>query len=447
MSAPPHSLDAERSVLGAALLDTAVADYVTSRLTPAAFYRRAHQVIFDAMRALRDTGRPVDLLTLVAELGPADVGGPAYLTGLIDGLPHGSNVAHYADILEDCRTKRDLGSYARKLIEAIAGGDKSSHVLLVEADRDLLALQGGRAGRLAPLSMTALFRDLEDRVAHKGELRGLPTGFDSLNQLTGGWQRGDLIVLAARPSIGKTTLVVNQTVAAARAGATVAFYSLEMKRQQLAYRILSSLSGVPLTHLLNGLIASGDYVLLTDALNVIDTLPIWIDDLTSRTAWDIRASCRQLRAERGLDLVVIDYVQLMAGTLARRNATRNEEMTDISRRLKMLAGELDVPVILLSQLTRASEARADPRPKLTDLRESGALEQDADLVILLHRKNHKASGATQCIIEKARNGPTGTLMLTLESEVTRFVDGGEEPAPEPAPTPAKSRLPFGKRYR
>lgn len=289
-------------------------------------------------------------------------------------------------------------------------------------------------------SAPALYTDLEWRVAHKGELTGIDTGYPSINELTLGWQHGDLIVIGARPSIGKTTFVLNSAVHAATAGKRVAVFSLEMRRIQLEYRIVAQLSQIPLSRILGGHIGDVDYPHISHALGLMAELPLEIDDRSGQNFWDVRGACRRLKAEGGLDAVIVDYVQLMPGSLERRGATRNEEITDISRRFKVLADELEVPIILLSQLTRENEKRTDPRPKLSDLRESGALEQDADIVAFLHRKNHREGGVTNFIIEKQRNGPTGTVNLTLVRDVTTFLDGGEEPVePKPEPEPTKKR--------
>ena len=443
----PHSIEAERATLGAAMVSTAAADYVCDQLTAEAYFRRTHQTLFAAVRVLRDRKSAIDLLTLKTYLNSIgkldDVGGPVYLAGLADGVPTSTNVAHYAGILRDLRVKRALVAYANRTIDLVAEGSHSAPAIVTDSDRRLMELQASHLdGRMAPLasSASALSADLEWRVAHRGELTGVETGFPSINELTLGWQPGDLIVLGARPSIGKTSFALNAAVHAAQAGRRVAIFSLEMRRRQLEYRILAQLSGLPLTRLLGGYLGDPDYGPLSAAMGIMWNLPIEIDDRAGQSAWDVRGACRRLKAKGGLDLVVIDYVQLMPGTLDRRGATRNEEITDISRRMKGLADEVDVPVLLLSQLNRANEQRSDPRPKLSDLRESGALEQDADLVCFLHRKNHREGGTTAFIFEKQRNGPTGTVNLTLDRDITTFTDGGEEP-PATVEPPTKVRAP------
>lgn len=431
----PHSIEVEKSTLGAAMLEPKAADYLVHRLQKDDYFRRAHQTLFEAIRALRNDNVDIDLRTLSSKLGKKgldDVGGPAYLSSLLDGVPRSTNVDHYSDILQDLKTKRALVRFGQKVLEGVAGGDRTAHDLLVDIDRSVLDMQQGfDAGHMASLRDTssALLANLEYRVEHKGQLSGVDTGFKSINEVTNGWQAGDYIVLGARPSIGKTTLAINTAMAGAATGKHVAFFSMEMTRQQLEFRILSSLSRVPLTRLLSGYVFEGEWTPLSQATSTMGELSIEIDDAPARTAWDIRGACRRLKAEKGLDLAVIDYVQLMPGTLDRKGSTRNDEMTDISRRLKILAGEARIAIILLSQLSRAGDGRSDPRPKLSDLRDSGALEQDADIVAFLHRKNHREGGVTQFIIEKQRNGPTGTVNLTLDRDITLFTDGGEDPAP------------------
>lgn len=445
----PHNLDAERSLLGAAMMHEAQADYIADRLTPEAFYRRAHRLIFEGLRDLRHKGRGVDLTLLREQLGKKkleEVGGAVYLMTLTDGIPRGTNVAHYIDVVKDLHAKRSLFEFARTTLDYVAAGEHGATSLLEDADRRLIELTGGHVkGRVQAIGETVndLLDDLEYRVAHRGELVGLDTGYASINELTSGWQVGDLTVIGARPSIGKTTLLLNTAAAVAKAlvaakrTEAVLLFSFEMRRRQLEYRLLSCLAGVPLTRIIGGTIMSHEWPALTAALELMRELPIEIDDRAGQTRWQIRSTCRRVKAERGLALVGIDYVQLIPGSLERKGATRNEEITDISRGTKELADEIAAPILLLSQLSRPGKfGGKDPRPKLTDLRESGALEQDADNVGFLHRRNHREGGVTEFILEKQRNGPTGTVRLTLDRDVVTFTDGGEE---EPAPESAKPK--------
>ena len=444
----PHNLDAERSTLGASLISQEAADYVTDKLTPDAYFRRAHQTLFDVLRELRHEGIAADFLTLKERLGKKrldEVGGPAYLAGLTDGMPRATNVRYYCDILKDLQAKRALLQFGNRTLDLVVEGAHAAEVLIADADRRLIELQLGHVeGRLLSLKegASALFNDLEWRIEHKGELTGVDTGFRSINELTLGWQPGESTIIAARTSIGKTTFVQATGIAAARSRRRdgsprrVAMFSLEMRRRQLEYRMLSSLSGVPATRIASGHLAGGDYAKVAMAYELLAALPIVIDDRANQTAWDVRAACRRLKSEpEGLDLAIVDYIQQVTGSLERKGATRNDELTDISRRLKILADEIEAPVIVLSQLSRRSRDRdgkqGDKRPQLEDLRDSGAIEQDADNVAFLHRKNHRESGITEFILEKQRNGPTGTVNLTLDRDTLTFTDAEEEPSAQP----------------
>lgn len=440
----PYNLDAERSVLGVLLMHNSQFERISDTLKDTDFFRAAHQDIWRAIAAALNTPRgTVDPITLRAELtrhGTIDkIGGPAYLAGLTDGLPRSTNIEHYANLVREMAVYRQLIKTASHFVAKGYEAEVPAHLLLIDADKAILDLQRGtHENRMQSLSESAsdLFENLEFRHKNKGLLSGVDTGFKSINELTNGWQSGDMVVIAARPSVGKTAFVLNsalagvQTVRPDGSQRHALIFSMEMRRQQLEYRILSSLSGVALSRLLSGYVYEQEMqTKLADAIGIMHNCGIHIDDTAGRTVWEIRTACRRAKAEHGLDLVVIDYIQLMPGTLDRRGASRNEEVTDISRRLKTMADELGVPVLVLSQLNRNSEGASDPKPKLSSLRESGALEQDADLVCFLHRKNHRAGGVTNFIIEKQRNGPTGTVNISLDRDTTRFTDGGEEAAP------------------
>lgn len=446
----PHDLSAERAVLGAVLLHNDAYETVTGILSTSDFFRDAHRRVWKAIDSLLEwKGGSVDLVTLMDELtkhGDLDeCGGPSYLTALTDGVPRSSNVRAYASIVKEKSRLRGLIFAANKMLSAAYDAEESSSEVLQHADRALVALQADTgAEHLIPLRATTspLLENLEWRVAHKGEVTGIETGYPQINALTLGWQPGDLIVLAARPSIGKTTLAMNTAVAGARAGKRIAVFSFEMKRQQLEYRMLASLSGVPFMRVTGGYLMECDWSPISTALGQMAELPISIDDRRGQNVHDIQSACRRMKAEEGLDSVIIDYIQLIPGSLDRRGATRNDEIADISRRLSGMAGDLSVPVLLLSQMSRANDKRPDPRPKLSDLRDSGALEQDADQVCFLHRRNHREGGVTSFIMEKQRNGPTGTLNLTLDRDILLFTDGGEEPEPAKEVAPSRPR-----RYR
>lgn len=440
----PHNLDAERSVLGAILVHNDAYDTAAQQLQGAHFYRDAHRRIWEAMRILIDERKIVaDFVTLREELTKRqeldEVGGPAYLSSLADGVPRATNVRYYASIVRDKAMLRDLIFAANRILTAAYEGEQEPPDLLRSADRALLAIatHGLRDGML-PLNarLRAVTERLEYRVAHKGELTGVDTGFDSINGETLGWQPGDLIIIGARPSIGKTAFMLNSILAAVRGHRRAAVFSLEMTRAQLEDRILAILAGIDAQRIRSGHIAGLEYPRIAEAFEVMHGLPLAIDDTSRVTMAEIRAICRRLKAEEGLDLVVVDYIQLVPGTLDRRGSTRNDEVTDIATRGKDLAKELGVPILILSQLTRANEKRPDPRPKLSDLRESGSLEQIADVVAFLHRRHHRESGTTNFIIEKQRNGPTGSCNLTFDRDTQTFTDGGVEP-PEPEKSPRK----------
>lgn len=451
----PHNLEAEKATLGAALLYSAAADYVVDHLTPDDYFRRVHAKLFSTVRDLRQKGVEVDFLTVKEALSRTgaldDIGGPSYLSALADGVPKSSNVEHYCGVLRDLHARRSLFNFADQTCNYVAAGAYSSVELLHDADRRLMEIQAGHLeGRARSLRDTsqALLSAIEWKVAHRGELLGLDTGFPSVNEVCQGWQAGDLTVIGARPSIGKTTFLLNTVIAVARAllaagrESAVLLFSFEMTRQQLEFRILSMLSGVVLTRIISGTIMEHEWKPLSDAVSLMADLPIVVDDTSGLSRWQIRSTARRVKAERGLALVGVDYVQLIPGSLDRRGATRTEELTDVSRGLKELAKELDVPILLLSQLSRPSRFDGkDPVPKLTDLRDCGALEQDADNVAFLHRQDHRAGGPTAFLLKKQRNGPTGSMMLSLERDTVTFTDlpeGELTPAPADA-APEKPR--------
>jgi replicative DNA helicase len=429
----PHNLDAERSVIGAVLVHNDAYDQIGPHLKPAHFYRDAHRRIWTAIAALRDVGVAVDFLTLTEEMvrrGDLDeVGGRAYISGLTDGVPRSTNARHYMKIIREKAALRELVYAANAILTAAYEATMPAETILAEADRTLLALQHGHGGQLQSLASTTneLFRELEWRHDHRGELRGLNTGFPRINDMTFGLRKGDVIVIGARPSVGKTTLAINMVVNAAKGGAKIAVFSLEMTRQQLDDRILSQLSGINGERIQRGSLAQADWPVLTAAIEARNNLKIWVDDRAGLTAEDIRAGCRRLVAdEGGVDGVVVDYIQLTQGSVARRGASRTEELTDTITKLQALAKELAVPVIVVSQLRRVGG-----RPTIEDLRECGSLEQIAAVIGLLHRKDHKVSGPTEFILAKQRNGPTGTVMLSIDRDTTTFTEwAGDPPAAE-----------------
>lgn len=451
----PSNLEAERSVLGAIILHNDAYEKIAKTIDGADFFRDAHRRIFESIeRLLEHPGGTVDMVTLKEDLGRVgdldECGGPVYISALIDGVPRSTNIEHYASIVREKALLRRLIVTSNRIMSSAYAAEEPAAAILTMADRAIIDLQSGAIGGvMKSLDQTHVdyCETLEERIRNKGQLTGLQTGFELINQLTLGWQRKDSIVLAARPSIGKTAFVLNTARSIAesyRPKSTdlchVAIFSLEMRRVLLEDRFLSSLTGIPSTLLRGGYIFGDEQMAeVATGLARMKALGIHIDDTKGRNIFEIRAECRRLKSEYGLDAVIIDYVQLMAGSLERRGASRNEELTDISRRLNIMFGELNVAGLILSQLSRANENRPDPRPKLSDLRESGALEQDADLVAFLHRRNHKEGGLTQFIVEKARNGPTGVVHLNFDRDITRFSDYEGEPPAEPEKTPEEKK--------
>lgn len=457
----PHSLEAEKAVLGAVLVQNGAFDVASQIVTAADFFRVSHGRIFTAMgELLAERGGTVDYVTLCDGLDRrgllGDVGGRAYIASLVDGVPRGIAVAAHCAIVLEKSMLRAIIRAGSGLVERAYSQAEDSREILAEADREFVGLHQARRGdRLVSLVDVShqLIADLEDRRTHRGQITGCPTGFEEIDQITSGWQPGELIVIAARPSVGKTSMVLASLAAAVatprpdgspRCGI---LFSLEMRRRQLELRLLSMLSNVSLTRLLSGYVYESEWPAISAAIGRMGSHQLWIDDTAARTAWDIRSECRRVRAERGLDLVVVDYVQLMAASERKRGATRNEEIAEISRSLKILADDLQVPVLLLSQLNRSGEGGAAAPPKLSSLRDSGSLEQDADIVAFLHRKNHREGGPTDFIIEKQRNGPTGTIRLNFVRETTRFEDLRSDgppvpPEPEHHAAPVDADMPF-----
>lgn len=441
----PHNLEAERSVLGAILIENETFFKVAATLTEKHFFRAAHRQIFESMKKLVDKNEPIDLTTLKEELERIgeleEVGGPAYVASLVDGVPRSTNIVYYADIVKEKASLRDLIFAGNRVIGRAYEAEAPPKEILRWAEEELFDIRRHQiAGRMTAIgaNLSKFTDDLDWRIANQGKVTGVTTGFHSIDLATSGLQPGEMTVVAARPSIGKTIFLMNVLEAMCRAGHRVAWFSLEMRIAALRWRFVSSVTGIPLTRLLGGAIGKLDWPKIADALELMGSLPMFIDDTAGRTVWDVRMASREIKAEGGLSVVAIDYAQLMTGSLERRGATRNEEITDISRRCKVLADELECHVILLSQLTRDSSKRVDPRPQLHDLRESGALEQDADNVGFLHRKHHLSSGTTEFILEKARMSNGGTLLLTIDRDIQRFTDGGV-PEPEPAAEPEKPK--------
>jgi len=430
----PHNLEAEKCVLGAILIDNEAFNHAAELIDSRDFFRDAHRRIFDRMVALNETSRPIDFVTLKDELGRSgeldEVGGPAYVAGLADGVPRSTNVEHYARIVKEKSTLRNLIFSANRIIAQAYDAEQEADMQLDEAEKAIFAIAEDRL-RAGFVSIGELvksgFDTIEKLHERKGLVTGVATGFDELDELTSGLQPADLIIVAARPSMGKTSLVLNiaQHVGT-KTDKTVGFFSLEMSKEQLFLRMLTSEARIDAHRFRTGVLGEKDYGRLSHALGTLADARIFIDDSASVGVLEMRAKSRRLASEHGLGLLIIDYIQLMQGR--GRFENRQLELASISRSLKGLAKELSVPIVALSQLSRAPESRSDHRPQLSDLRESGALEQDADLVMFIYRDDVYAKeettqenqGVAEIIIGKQRNGPTGVVKLAFIKEYTRF---------------------------
>jgi replicative DNA helicase len=437
---PPQSIDAEQSVLGALLIDRDAIIEVAEILKPADFYRPIHGGVYAAVLDLYERREPVDIVTVSEVLerrGELDAaGGSAYLASLINLTPTAVNAAHYARIVERKAVLRSLISAAGKI--AAIGYEETPDVAesIDRAESELFSVSQRRVkSGFSPLKqlLHAAYDRLDYLHQHRGELSGVPSGFRDLDALTTGFQKSDLIIIAARPSIGKTSLALNiAEYAAVHEGRTIGLFSLEMSKEQLVLRLLSSVSHIDSQRLRNGFLEEMDFARLAPAMNALAEAPIYIDDTPNISTMELRTKARRLQAEAGLDLVIVDYLQLMQSSAASRDSNRVQEVSEISRGLKALARELEVPVIALSQLSRQPEMRESKDPRLSDLRESGSIEQDADLVLFLWREKEQANGdrdadgeVVQLNLAKHRNGPTDRLKLWFKKSETRFVSYSE----------------------
>ena len=429
----PHNLEAERSVLGAILVHNDAFNTAVQVIESADFYRDAHRRVFEKMIALNERAQAIDFVTLKEELsrsGELDqVGGPAYIASLADGVPRATNVEYYARIVKEKSTLRALISAAGKILTNAYEADQESDLILDEAESAIFAVADDRM-KAGFVSMRDLVKEsypkIEKAFEQKRLITGVPTGFVDLDEMTRGLQGGDLIIIAARPSMGKTSLVLNiAQYVAAQPDLTVGFFSLEMSKESLFIRMLTSEAQIDSHRLMSGAVGHKDYGRISHALESLSGMRLFIDDTANIGVLEMRAKSRRLQSEHGLSLIIIDYIQLMSGR--GRFENRTLELASISRSLKGLAKELSVPIIILSQLSRAPESRSDHRPQLSDLRESGALEQDADLVALIYRDdvynkdpNNPDAGTAEVIVAKQRNGPTGVVKLAFLREQTRF---------------------------
>ncbi|MGB9671275.1 MAG: replicative DNA helicase [Halothiobacillaceae bacterium] len=436
LRAPPHSMEAELSVLGGLMLDPDAWERVADRITEDDFYRRDHRLIFRALQSLADADQPRDVVTVAEWLDKHalldDVGGLAYLGRVAADTPTAANIVAYADIVREHAIKRQLIEVGTAIAQsAYQPEGRDSRQLLEEAEQMVfrIAEQGSRQ-RKGFASIKNLLTQAVDRIQTLYEqdepITGLPTGFDDFDTMTSGLQKGDLVIVAGRPSMGKTTFAMNiGENAAIRTKKPVAVFSMEMPGEQLALRMMSSLGRIDQHRVRTGKLEDEDWPRLTSAVVMLSEAPIFIDDTPALSPTELRARARRLKKEHGLGLIIIDYLQLMQVPGTSEN--RASEISEISRSLKALAKELDVPVIALSQLNRSLEQRPNKRPVMSDLRESGAIEQDADLIVFIYRDEvyHPDSadkGVAEIIIGKQRNGPIGTVRLTFLGKYTQFAN-------------------------
>ncbi len=430
---PPQNLDAEMSLLGAVLIDEETLADISEHVKAYDFYDKRHGLIFDAMMRLYEKRKPVDLLTLTEELKKKNdietIGGSAYLTELTNYVPTAAHAEAYAELVAQKAIRRRLIKASAAISEFGFDEDASTQELLERSEAELFSVSDQSLKQdLVPLEsiLTESFDRLEELHRNKGALRGVRTGYRDLDNMTAGLQRSDLIILAARPAMGKTTLVTNLAYNVATiAKQPVLFFSLEMSKEQLVDRMLSDASGVDSWNIRTGNLSDDDFSKLSDAMGEMAEAPIFIDDTPGVSVLEMRTKARRAAHEQPLGLIIIDYLQLMQGS-GRDNGNRVQEVSEISRGLKLLARELNVPVIALSQLSRSVESRSPQIPQLADLRESGSIEQDADIVMFIYREEYynpetDRKQITDLIIAKHRNGPTGKIELFFHPERLRFM--------------------------
>ncbi|KIL76787.1 replicative DNA helicase [Bacillus badius] len=431
---PPQSIEAEQAVLGAIFLEPAALTVASEILIPEDYYRTAHQKIYHTMLKLNDQGKAVDVVTVTEELAASkdleDVGGVIYLTELAESVPTAANIEYYARIVEEKSLLRRLIRTATTIAQEGYNREDEVDALLNEAEKSIM--------EVAQRKNTSAFHNIKDVLVRtydniemlhnrKGDVTGIPTGFAELDRMTAGFQRNDLIIVAARPSVGKTAFALNiaQNVAT-KTDENVAIFSLEMGAEQLVMRMLCAEGNINAQNLRTGSLTDEDWRKLTMAMGSLSNSGIFIDDTPGVRIGDIRSKCRRLKQEHGLGMILIDYLQLIQGS-GRSGENRQQEVSEISRSLKALARELEVPVIALSQLSRGVEQRQDKRPMMSDIRESGSIEQDADIVAFLYRddyydKESENKNIIEIIIAKQRNGPVGTVQLAFVKEYNKFVN-------------------------
>lgn len=434
---PPQNVEAEQAVLGSMLLDSETVFSVSELLHPDDLYERAHRLIYEAILYLSETGSAIDLVTVTEELRRQDklelAGGPAYIASIASVVPSSANAAYYANIVAQKATLRSLITAAGEISAKCYEEAEDVEFILDEAEQKIFSIGQRRAREgFSPIQevLTETFESIKILSQHKGEVTGVPT-FTDLDKLLSGLQKNDLIICAARPGMGKTSFCLNIAQSAAvQQGKSVAIFSLEMSKEQVVQRMLSAQAMINQQSLRTGYLKEQEWTNLVEAMRVLSETSVYIDDTPALTAMQVRAKSRRLKAEKGLDLVIIDYLQLMSGH--RRTDNRQQEIAMISRALKSLARELKTPVMALSQLNRGVEQRQDKRPVMADLLESGAIEADADVVLFLYRddyynKDSTSRGIAEVIVGKHRNGPVGTVELGFFPEYTKFYDISRDP--------------------
>jgi len=436
LKVPPHSIEAEQAVLGGLMLDNRAWEKIADRVNDEDFYRYDHRLIFRAIREQEARDVPNDVVTLSQHLKSIDLledaGGLAYLGRLAKETPTAANILAYADIVHEKSVLRQLASVGTEIADSAYNQEgRDSRELLDEAEKNVykIAEQGAR-NQKGFVGMTELLKNTVDQIdtlyQNEGAITGISTGFDNFDEMTSGLQAGELIIVAGRPSMGKTTFAMNLAENAAIGGKkSVAVFSLEMPGESLSMRMISSLGRIDQHNLRTGQIKDEDWARITSTVSMLSKTKVFVDDTAGLSSTELRARARRLKREHGLDLIVIDYLQLMQGSSKSASENRTAEVSEISRSLKALAKELEVPVIALSQLNRSLEQRTDKRPVMSDLRESGAIEQDADLIIFIYRdevynEDSEQKGTAEIIIAKQRNGPIGKVRLTFLGKYTRF---------------------------
>ena len=430
----PQNIEAEEALLGSLLIDPDIISHVANVVMPDDFYLARHGEVYDVIRALFDQGNPVDFVTVTEELERRDklqdVGGRSYITSLVNAVPTAINAFQYAQIVQEKATLRQLISVAGDIARKAYDDSQDVDDVVNEAEKLIFAIAERRLEQdLVPITdvVPRVIDEIKELHERRGEVLGVPTDFDLLDSMLGGFQKSDLIILAARPGMGKTSLALNIALNAAKNhGSQVAIFSLEMSREQLVQRLLSQEAHIDSQNLRLGRLHNEDeWRRLEESAEILRTCRIYIDDTAALSPFELRTKARRIYAEHGLDMIIVDYMQLMHG--GRRSENRVQEMSFISRTMKQLARELKVPVLALSQLSRQVENRADKHPQLSDLRESGSIEQDADLVLFIYREGKydpesERSKIAEIVVSKHRHGPTGSVNLFFDEKYTQFTE-------------------------